>query len=276
MSRGPLAFLLHRLPFRVHQAEVLFNHLVELVLPYGYLLPLSLPSGLCGLLSIAYMAAIIASGSYATINWISIVAIVPTMDDAFLCRFVPQKLSVWCNAVVLGEERAAPAPLLSLASLQSLITLLFACLIAVKSSEPIRESLSPSPWLHTYDDLFIVNSYGVFGFVNSKRYVVVMSLETDLGWQELTYNMLPSDVTRVSPYCAPYHHRLDWQIWIETTASLENRLRPNFVPNLMFRLGAKLLAHDMEVASLFANGLQLLKGGSPPKVPFAVVDVLST
>lgn len=72
---SPAAFFLHRLPFRFHQAEVLFNHLVELALPYAYLLPrvsfASTVRALAGLLSIGYMLAICLSGSYASINWYS-------------------------------------------------------------------------------------------------------------------------------------------------------------------------------------------------------------
>ena len=32
-----------------------------------------------------------------------------------------------------------------------------------------------------------------------------------------------SDMRRIPPYCSPYHYRLDWQLWIETTASLEHQ-----------------------------------------------------
>jgi hypothetical protein len=78
-----LAYFLHKLPFRVHQAEVIINHLVELILPYGYLVPNSQISGFCGSISFIYMFAITISGSYATINWITITCLVSTLGRLF-------------------------------------------------------------------------------------------------------------------------------------------------------------------------------------------------
>lgn len=47
-----------------------------------------------------------------------------------------------------------------LSGLQRLSVAGFVFLIGWKSIEPIKESLSPSPWLRTYDQYYTVNSYG--------------------------------------------------------------------------------------------------------------------
>lgn len=109
---------------------------------------------------------------------------------------------------------------------------------------------------------------GVFGFVNSKRYVVTVSLRKDATWHELAYKAIPSEPSRTPPLVAPYHYRFDWQVlfvlllfvislfpfppfpclseqtsnaqvWIETTASLESRPRQGhqFVPRLLHSVG---------------------------------------
>lgn len=41
--------------------------------------------------------------------------------------------------------------------------------IGMKSTAPLLELFSPSPWLHYYDEYFFVNSQGVFGFINQRR-----------------------------------------------------------------------------------------------------------
>eukprot|EP01126_Amoeba_proteus_P029600 TRINITY_DN2920_c0_g1_i31.p1 TRINITY_DN2920_c0_g1~~TRINITY_DN2920_c0_g1_i31.p1 ORF type:complete len:428 (-),score=51.56 TRINITY_DN2920_c0_g1_i31:186-1469(-) len=263
---SPVAFFLHRLPFRLHQAEVLFNHLVELILPYGYLIPFSSTCGACGLLSIGYMFAIIISGSYATINWISIVDLLFTMDDRFLCQFLPHFIVSWRDRVALSESSVDFSTFLfSLYGIQFTVSVIFAVWFLYISIPSIKESLSPSPWLNFYNPYYLGNSYGVFGFVNSKRYVVIMSLQTvDGKWHELVYKILPSDVKRRPAYSAPYHYRLDWQVWIETTASLESRMaqdRPNipFVPPLLREIANRLMSGDIRVAALFHNGEELLK-----------------
>ena len=45
--------------------------------------------------------------------------------------------------------------------LSGLITLALTCSIVVRSADPIKELFSASPWLHYYDDYFIINSQGV-------------------------------------------------------------------------------------------------------------------
>lgn len=45
---------------------MLVNHFVELIVPYGYLIPVSSISGTSGITSIGFMGAIIATGEKRT------------------------------------------------------------------------------------------------------------------------------------------------------------------------------------------------------------------
>eukprot|EP00494_Astrolonche_serrata_P025185 UN25446 len=40
-------------------------------------------------------------------------------------------------------------------------------------------------------------------------------------WHEIEFANLPGDVYQRPKFNSPYHYRLDWQIWIRTTASME-------------------------------------------------------
>ena len=46
--------------------------------------------------------------------------------------------------------------------------------ILCKSTAPLKELFTPAPWLAYYDDYFLVNAQGVFGFVNKHRVVLVL------------------------------------------------------------------------------------------------------
>lgn len=63
--------------------------------------------------------------------------------------------------------------------MHSLSALLLALLIGYKSSAPIKELFGPAPWLHYYDEYFLVNSQGVFGFINQERTVLALSYTHD-------------------------------------------------------------------------------------------------
>eukprot|EP00397_Hematodinium_sp_SG-2012_P008043 GEMP01008097.1.p1 GENE.GEMP01008097.1~~GEMP01008097.1.p1 ORF type:complete len:957 (+),score=160.17 GEMP01008097.1:96-2966(+) len=127
-----------------------------------------------------------------------------------------------------------------------------ACVIAVKSVDPLRELFTPAPWINTYDPLFIMNSQGVFGFINQHRLQPVFefthNVNTTIEWKPLDFKCLPGSVDRTPCLMSPYHYRLDWETWIRTTASLEDFIHhphggevlqenlPPFLRNLINRL----------------------------------------
>src|SRR5690606_5477385 len=74
-----------------------------------------------------------------------------------------------------------------------------------------RMNASFEPWR-------LVNAYGAFGSVTRRRHEVVLegTLATRPGtddWREYEFRGKPGDVRRRPPQVAPYHLRLDWQMW---------------------------------------------------------------
>ena len=62
----------------------------------------------------------------------------------------------------------------------------------------------------------LVNTYGAFGSVGARRYEPIIQLSRSGqpgAWHELELPCKPGNVTRRPCLCAPYHHRLDWNIW---------------------------------------------------------------
>jgi hypothetical protein len=251
------------------------------VCPYFLIAPWRRVRVFGALASIAYMAGIILSGNYATINYITIVPIIASLDDQFLQRVVPRS---WQQRAAQAQHESVQANATSSAlhRVKTLLLVCFAVCVGYKSIEPIKESLSPSPWLAYYDDYFLVNSYGVFGFVNSVRfnpvlhyiphstsdadYALAMRQEaaTSEIWRDLNFPCLPGTTTRTPCISAPYHYRFDWEVWIYSTASLEHsRDFSRFVPMPLYRAATSLLAGDTRAALLFAKGRDFVHDGFP-------------
>eukprot|EP00494_Astrolonche_serrata_P008455 UN08494 len=72
-----------------------------------------------------------------------------------------------------------------------------------------RQSMNRS-----FDSFRLVNTYGAFGSVGLHRNeVVVLASHDGEEWIEYEFRAKPNDVNRRPIICAPYHYRLDWNIW---------------------------------------------------------------
>ena len=66
----------------------------------------------------------------------------------------------------------------------------------------------------SFDSFRLVNTYGAFGSVGEARYEAIISVSDDgREWTGLDLPCKPGDVKRRPCFCAPYHYRLDWNIW---------------------------------------------------------------
>jgi hypothetical protein len=262
------------------QAEVLVNHAAELVAPYLLWAPWPLLANAGAGVVLLYMGAIAASGSYATIQLITVAPVVASVRLPLWGRRTNGRSKVKVDGPELepnargqsgdAPRKAAPPPQPPPPALplwRRAFDVAFCILIAWKSIEPIRESLSPSPWLHTYDSFLTVNSYGVFGFVNSRRYALGLAVTASallpngtsvplVEGRSLGLPCLPGDPARPPCFHAfppGFHRLLDWDVWIRTTASLEHavdsgqlRLQPGSPPQRGVRLMPPSLLHALD------------------------------
>jgi hypothetical protein len=95
-----------------------------------------------------------------------------------------------------------------------------------------------------FDPLNLVNTHGAFGSITRTRYEVVVqgtreeTVTADTEWKTYTFPGKPTDPGRLPRQWAPYHLRLDWQLWFAAMAPSPRR-SPWFV-----HLCAKLLGGD--------------------------------
>ena len=99
------------------------------------------------------------------------------------------------------------------------------------------------------DPLRLANSYGAFGVVSEERHELIISSAQDVTgpWREYEFKIKPGDVTRTPRFITPYHHRLDWQMWI--SSQIGGIERSPWLYSLLY----KLLKQERDVVSLLAS-----------------------
>ena len=108
----------------------------------------------------------------------------------------------------------------------------------------------------------LVNTYGAFGNVGQERYEAIVSVSHDKrSWHELEFPCKPGSLTRRPCLCAPYHYRLDWNIWFlgfkPHQVYLERR------ETWMWSFLAKVLEGDATVLSLLTPETAVSKAYFP-------------
>src|SRR6185503_3129873 len=88
---NPLSFYLHQMPAWFHRGEVVFNHFVELIVPWFVFGPRRLRHA-AGAFLVAFQALLILSGNLSFLNWLTIAVCVSCFDDGLWSRLVPGAL----------------------------------------------------------------------------------------------------------------------------------------------------------------------------------------
>ncbi|MCB0344312.1 MAG: lipase maturation factor family protein [Bdellovibrionales bacterium] len=242
---NPLSPFFHRLPAWLLKSGVLFNHLVELLAPWMMLGPRRLRI-VGGLLTISFQLILILSGNLSWLNWLTIIAVLACFDDSFWQSFVR----------VVGKDPEAEVPLS-----RRVVLYLLVGTIGILSVFPIVNMLSASQAMNaSFEPLRLVNTYGAFGSVGSRRAEVVLEvtdsakIDADTEWRELDFPCKPGSLDRAPCVVAPYQPRLDWQIWFAAMSRIESN-------PWLIHLTAKILAGEPRIKELLAKGT--LDGPSP-------------
>jgi hypothetical protein len=205
---NPLSWHLHHLPRGVLHGGVAFNHLVELIVPFGFFLPQPY-AGIAGILTIVFQFTLIIGGNLSWLNWLTVVLAITTLDDRFF-SWLP-----------ISPPALQPIPVA-----QRVATIGLAVVVAFLSIAPTLNMLSPGQLMNTsFNPLQIVNTYGAFGSVTKERYEIVVegtdaeAITDAAEWREYEFKGKPGDPARTPPQIAPYHLRLDWLMWFAAMSS---------------------------------------------------------
>jgi len=230
-----LSWYFHWLPRSVLHGGVVFNHVAELVVPFGYFLPQPF-AGIAGLITIVFQLTLIIGGNLSWLNWLTIVLAFTTLDNRFLS---------WLPVSV--------PPLAPMAATQRFTTYALAVVIAALSIAPTVNMLSPNQVMNTsFNSIHLVNTYGAFGSVTKERDEIAVegtdaaTIDEHTRWQEYQFKGKPGDPSRRPAQIAPYHLRLDWLMWFAAMGNADNE--PWFSQFIV-----KLLQGQQDVVGLLAS-----------------------
>lgn len=229
---GPLSWYFHHLSPRMHKTEVLGNHVAQLVVPFALFAPQPVAT-VAAVIVIVTQGWLVLSGNFAWLNAITITLAIPAVDGRLLSLEAPtlDTPPSWFVGVVLVVTVA----------------------MVVLSYWPVRNLLGKRQLMNfSFNRLHLANTYGAFGTVTRDRHEVIIEgtadeeLTPDTVWREYELKGKPGDPARRPRQVAPYHLRLDWQLWF---ASLSTRYAAGWLPALV----TKLLAGEQHVRALFRH-----------------------
>jgi hypothetical protein len=226
---NPMSWFAHYMPKWWHKIEVLGNHFTELIVPFFYFCPQPV-AGDAALLTLGFQAWLMVTGNFSWLNFLTAVIAIPLIPDSFFAF------------VMVGSIR--PAQLAALPWYQETIIFGYTLLVLVLSYWPAKNLLSSRQLMNAgFDPFSLVNTYGAFGSITKTRNeLVVQGREEGGDWKTFQFKGKPTDPYRRPPQWAPYHLRLDWQMWF---AAMRNRPRYWLIPML-----SKLMEQDDEFLSL--------------------------
>ncbi|HEY4205903.1 MAG TPA: lipase maturation factor family protein [Puia sp.] len=255
---GPLSRWFHFMPRWILRSGVWFNWLAELIAPWFAFGP-RIARHVAGIIMILLQIILVFSGNLSFLNWLTIVPALACFDDGFWSRLLPKALVRRADA---AKEQADPYRPMEVTAW------IITAIIGFLSIQPAVNMLSTHQIMNTsFDPLNLVNTYGAFGSVGRERMNVVFEGTMDsvpddkAQWKEYPYKGLPVALDKASPQIAPYHLRLDWEMWFAAMST------PDEYPWTLTLVG-KLLHNDPKVVGLFADNPF---PGKPPRYVRAIL-----
>ncbi|MFB6212398.1 MAG: lipase maturation factor family protein [Candidatus Magasanikbacteria bacterium] len=256
---NPLSRFFHNLDERFHKLETLFNHFVQLIVPFGLFFPQPV-AAISALLIICSQGWLMLSGNYAWLNFITIILAFSGISDGVFESLFSFNL-VASSAIPSGFE---------------VTLIILAILVAWLSIKPVKNIFSRGQLMNfSFNPFHLVNTYGAFGSVTKKRMEIVVkgTKEKNLGslteWKEYTFKGKPTDPSKRPPQFAPYHLRLDWQMWFAALSGFRT-------PLWFRRFAEKLLENNKKMLSLIDHNPFKEEGPSYIKADLYIYEFTDT
>jgi hypothetical protein len=191
--------------------------------------------------TVAFQLIIFLTGNYTFFNVLTIALAVWLLDDAEIGRWLPESrtprvvdrpAALW----VRGPVAAVLVLILVMSTGTLLRTLGFATPVAL---DVLDDGLEP---------LHLTSGYGLFAVMTTTRPEIQFEGSDDqVTWTPYAFRYKPGDPLRPPPWIAPFHPRLDWQLWF---AALSDAQSERWVVSLSHRL----LDGSPSVVGLLAPG----------------------
>lgn len=226
-----LAWYAHRQPVALQKVGTLMTFFFELALPFLALGPQ--PARLCCfVLMVLFQALIFATGNYGFFNILTVVLSVPLLDDRLLAPYLE----------LPAATASGPASLA--------LSLIFGVFLLLNLGQLMALFYRPA-WfrqlLRWLSPFMISNHYGLFAVMTTERFEFAIEGSRDgKEWLEYEFRWKPGDPRRPPRQAAPYHPRLDWQMWFAA-------LNPGEIEPWLGSLIVQLLQGSPAVLPLFKH-----------------------
>jgi lipase maturation factor 1 len=242
------AWYAHHWPAWLHQGLTWFTLAVELVVPWLLLLPVRwrrLRFGAVGAIAML-QAGIAATGNYGFFNLLTVVLCIPVLDGSPIIK-LGRRME---DADEVIGRRPAPAWVGLAAALLLVLSMLSLGREIAYTLPQGRATWWPS-WgdrvMGWVDPFRSVNGYGLFRVMTTQRPELVLEGSRDsVRWEAYEFRYKPGDPMRRPGFVAPFHPRLDWQLWFAA-------LGPGQSLGWLQTLGERLRAGTPEVVGLLGR-----------------------
>jgi hypothetical protein len=234
------AFYIHKLHPLLLKAGVVAMFTIELIVPFGFFIRRWRTWAV--LAAALLQAALILSGNFAYFNWLTLALCAPLVPDTSWSQLSPKFLK-------LQSRKTLSHPILlagfcALALLAMLVTGLQTLSAFLPRSHQQTLALSASRLLAP---LRSFNSYGLFARMTIRRPEIVLEGSSDgVVWRGYRFKWKIEDPWKRPELVAPFHPRLDWQLWFAALGSVRDS--PWFVHFVQ-----RLLQGSPDVLSLLAE-----------------------
>ena len=217
------AWYAHHWPEGVHRALTLFTLAGELVVPWLLLVPARFVRIGAAITLVVLQVGIEATGNFGFFNLLTVVLCVAALDDGVLAR--------------LGIRTPAGPPRTVSPRRRMLVLVLATVLLVLSALSAVRELAYTIPagrgarllprWseqlLGFVAPLRSINGYGLFRVMTTERPELVLEGSRDgRTWEAYGFRYKPGDPLRRPGLVAPFHPRLDWQLWFAALSPMQS------------------------------------------------------
>ncbi|MCP5507623.1 MAG: lipase maturation factor family protein [Chlamydiales bacterium] len=228
------AWYIHKFPMWFHKLSCLLMFAIELVVPLFAFGPDWMRFAVWGL-CVGLQVMIWFTGNFAYLTYLTVALCTVLLSDAYLSPVFGSPLPAEQTSLWLSLPLSAIG--ITLITLQCL---------------QFWHHFFPTGWIgrliYALSAFHIVNRYGIFAVMTTKRYEIVIEGSDDgIDWKEYEFKYKPSEVDRRPRRISPYHPRLDWQAWFLPFSSYQEQ---KWFQNFLYRLlqgkepVCKLLRHN--------------------------------
>lgn len=228
------AWLVYKLPLWFHKFSTGFMFFVELIIPFA-LFGTEEMRLVVWILFVGLQLIIWATGNFSYLNHMTVVFSTILLSNRYLKPIFGEPPELNASPIYINIALSVIGTTLVLLQLMNLWSNLVK---PVAFFRKIQHKLSP---------FHIINRYGIFAVMTTKRYEIVVEGSYDgKEWKEYLFKYKPSEINRRPRRISPYQPRLDWQAWFLPFSDFED--------NTWFQLFlAKLLQGENEVISLLRH-----------------------